>query len=296
VSTDVPDSPDPSTLEGRVVAITGANAGIGKETAVGLARMGATVVMTARDPARGAAALSEVRERTGSDRVELLALDLADLASVRACATELLARYDRLDVLVDNAGLVISKRTETANGFETTFGVNHLGHFELTTLLLERLRASAPSRVIVLASDAHKFAFGGLKFDDLQTRRHYRGFLAYSRSKLANIYFTRELARRMSGTGVTVNAVHPGYVDSRFGKDGDTRLDSLMGIGARLFAITPEEGARTSIYLASSPDVEGATGAYWYKSTPAKMSKAARDDAAARRLWDESVALIAAAT
>jgi NAD(P)-dependent dehydrogenase (short-subunit alcohol dehydrogenase family) len=213
---------------------------------------------------------------------------------VRACATELLVRYDRLDVLVDNAGLVMSKRTETANGFETTFGVNLLGHFELTNLLLERLRASAPSRVIVLASDAHKFAFGGLKFDDLQTHRHYRGFLAYSRSKLANVLFTRELARRMNGTGVTVNAVHPGYVDSRFGKDGDTRLDSLMGIGAKLFAISPEEGARTSIYLASSPDVEGATGTYWYKCTPAKMSKAARDDAAARRLWDESEALIAA--
>jgi NAD(P)-dependent dehydrogenase (short-subunit alcohol dehydrogenase family) len=287
--------PNPPNLEGRVVAITGANAGIGKETAVGLARMGATVVMTARDPARGAAALAEVRERTGSDRVELLPLDLADLASVRACATELLARYDRLDVLVDNAGLVMSRRTETANGFETTFGVNHLGHFHLTKLLLERLRASAPSRVIVLASDAHKFAFGGLRFDDLQSRRRYRGFQAYSRSKLANIYFTRELARRMSGTGVTVNAVHPGYVDSRFGKDGDTRLDSVMGIGAKLLAISPEQGARTSIYLASSPDVDGATGTYWYKCTPAKLSKAARDDAAARRLWDESEALIAAA-
>jgi NAD(P)-dependent dehydrogenase (short-subunit alcohol dehydrogenase family) len=294
--TDASNPTDTPDLTGKVVAVTGANAGIGKETAVGLARMGATIVMTSRDPERGAAALAEVRERTGSDKVELLALDLADLASVRAFASELLARYDRLDVLVDNAGLVMAKRTETTDGFETTFGVNHLGHFELTTLLLERLRASAPSRVIVLASDAHKFAFGGLKFDDLQTTRHYRGFLAYSRSKLANVYFTRELARRMSGTGVTVNAVHPGYVDSRFGKDGDTRLDSLMGIGAKLFAISPEEGARTSIYLASSPDVEGATGAYWYKCTPAKMSKAARDDAAARRLWSESEALINAAS
>jgi NAD(P)-dependent dehydrogenase (short-subunit alcohol dehydrogenase family) len=202
---------------------------------------------------------------------------------------------NRLDVLVNNAGLVMSRRTETADGFETTFGVNHLGHFHLTNLLLDRLRASAPSRVVVLASDAHKFAFGGLQFDDLQTHRHYRGFLVYSRSKLANVLFTRELARRMQGTGVTVNAVHPGYVDSRFGKDGDTRLDSLMGLGARLFAISPEQGARTSIYLASSPDVEGATGLYWYKCTPAKMSKHARDDDAARRLWDESEHLLAAA-
>ncbi len=275
----MPDAPEAPDLTGQVVVVTGANAGIGKETAVALAGMGATMVMTARDPERGAAALAEVRERTGSSRVELLALDLADFDSIRTCATELLARHDRLDVLVENAGLIMARRTETANGFETTFGVNHLGHFYLTGLLLDRLRASAPSRIVVLASDAHKFAFGGLRFDDLQTRRHYRGFLAYSRSKLANVLFTRELARRMSGTGVTVNAVHPGYVDSRFGRDGDTRLDSLMGAGAKLFAIGPEEGARTSIYLASSPDVEGATGAYWYKCTPAKMSKAARDDA-----------------
>jgi NAD(P)-dependent dehydrogenase (short-subunit alcohol dehydrogenase family) len=301
----VPDAPAPNgrtrpseqpDLTGQVIAITGANAGIGKETAVGLAGMGASVVMTARDPARGAAALAEVRDRTGSDRVSLLSLDLADLRSIEACAQELLSGWDRLDVLVDNAGLVMSRRTETADGFETTFGVNHLGHFHLTNLLLERLRASAPSRVIVLASDAHKFAFGGLRFDDLQTHRHYRGFLAYSRSKLANVLFTRELARRMQGSGVTVNAVHPGYVDSRFGKDGDTRLDSLMGLGARLFAISPEHGARTSIYLASSPDVEGATGLYWYKCAPARMSKLARDDDVARRLWDESEHLLATAT
>ncbi len=191
-------------MTGKVVLITGANAGIGKETAVGLARMGATVVMTSRDAGRGAEALADVRSRSGSTEVELFPLDLAELASVRACATEVLERHQRLDVLVDNAGLVMAERTVTHEGFETTFGVNHLGHFYLTNLLLDRLRASAPARVVVVASQAHKMVRGGLDFDDLQSLRHYRGFDAYSKSKLANLYFTRELARHLAGTGVTV--------------------------------------------------------------------------------------------
>lgn len=282
-------------MTGKVVAITGANAGIGKETAVALARLGATVVMTSRDAGRGAAALTDVRERSGSAEVELLALDLADFASIRAFAAELLDRHDRLDVLVDNAGLIMAKRTETANGFETTFGVNHLGHFYLTDLLLDRLKASAPARIVVVASDAHKFTLHGLRFDDLHTRRHYRPFAAYCRSKLANVYFTRELARRLSSSDVTVNAVHPGYVASRFGRDGDTPFDAVASLGARLFAISPEEGARTSVFLASSPDVEGATGGYWYKSRLATESKRARDDVAARRLWDASESMVATA-
>jgi NAD(P)-dependent dehydrogenase (short-subunit alcohol dehydrogenase family) len=283
-------------MTGKVVAITGANAGIGKETAVALAGMGATVVMTARDAGRGAEALTEVRERSASSSVELLALDLADLASVRKCASELLDRHDRLDVLVDNAGLILSQRTVTTDGFETTFGVNHLGHFCLTTLLLDRLRASAPARIVVVASQAHKMARHGLDFDDLQTaHRRYRGFDVYSRSKLANLYFTRELARRLAGTGVTVNATHPGYVASRFGRDGDTHLEPFMRIGERLFAITPEAGARTSVYLASAPELTGATGGYYARCRPIAMSKQAQDDVAARRLWDASEKLLAAA-
>jgi NAD(P)-dependent dehydrogenase (short-subunit alcohol dehydrogenase family) len=280
-------------MQDTVVLITGANAGIGKETAVGLARMGATVVMTARDPGRGAAALADVRDRSGSTDVELLALDLADLTSVRTCAQELLERYDRLDVLVDNAGLVMAERTVTTEGFETTFGVNHLGHFYLTNLLLDRLRASAPARVVVVSSQAHKMARRGLDFDDLQGLRHYRGFDAYSKSKLANIYFTRELARHLAGTGVTVNAVHPGYVASRFGRDGDMRFEPVLKLGAKLLAISPEEGARTSVYLASSPEVNGATGGYYAKCKPIATSKRARDDVAARRLWAASDALLA---
>jgi NAD(P)-dependent dehydrogenase (short-subunit alcohol dehydrogenase family) len=282
-------------MVGKVVAVTGANAGIGKETAVALARMGATVVMTSRDAGRGAAALEDVRDRSGSTNVELLALDLAQLESVRSFATELLDRYDRLDVLVDNAGLVMSKRTETAEGFETTFGVNHLGHFYLTNLVLDRLRASAPARIVVLASHAHKMARRGLSFDDLQSTHRYRAFDAYSKSKLANVYFTRELARRLAGSGVTVNAAHPGYVASRFGRDGDMYLEPLLRLGAKLLAVTSEEGARTSVYLASSPEVEGKTGGYYVKCKPAAVSKRAQDDAAARRLWDVSEALLASA-
>jgi NAD(P)-dependent dehydrogenase (short-subunit alcohol dehydrogenase family) len=281
-------------MTGKVVAITGANAGIGKETAAALARMGATVVMTSRDAARGEAALAEVRERSGSDTVELVALDLADLSSVRACAAQLLARHDRLDVLVLNAGLMLRRRTETTDGFETTFGVNHLGHFELTRLVLDRVQASAPARIVVVASHAHKTARRGLDFDDLQSTRRYRSFRAYSHSKLANVYFTRELARRLSGTGVTVNAVHPGYVASRFGRDGDMPFESIAKVGSRLLAISPEEGARTSVYLASSPEVDGITGEYFVKCRPAPVSKAAQDDIAARRLWDTSESLLAA--
>ncbi len=280
-------------LEGKVVAITGANAGIGKETAVALAGMGATVVMTSRDPGRGTDALAEVRERSGSTAVDLMQLDLASFESIRACAAGLLDRHDRLDVLVANAGLVMSKRTETVDGFETTFGVNHLGHFYLTSLLFDRLRTGDPSRVVVVSSAAHKMVRRGLDFDDLQCTRHYRAFDAYSRSKLANVYFTRELARRLADSGSIANAAHPGYVASHFARDGDFYLEPVIKLGARLFAVSPEEGARTSVYLASSPEVEGVTGGYYVKCRPATVSTIAQDDIAARRLWDASEALIA---
>ena len=284
-----------SELGGKVVAITGANAGIGKETAVALAGMGATVVMTSRDPDRGADALAEVRERSESTTVDLMQLDLAAFESIQAGAAGLLDRYDRLDVLVANAGLVMSKRTETVEGFETTFGVNHLGHFYLTSLLWDRLRTGDPSRVVVVSSAAHKMVRRGLDFDDLQCTRRYRAFDAYSRSKLANVYFTRELARRFADSGSTANAAHPGYVASHFARDGDLYLEPVIKLGARLFAISPEEGARTSVYLASSPEVEGVTGGYYAKCRPASMSAVAQDDIAARRLWDASEALINAA-
>ena len=213
------------SMREKTVLITGGNCGIGKETAVGLAKMGAKVVITSRDPAKGQEAVAEVRERTGGD-VETMALDLASFAAIRGFTKKFLNTRDRLDVLVNNAGLILSERTETEEGFETQFGVNHLGHFLLTSLLQERIEGSAPSRIVNVASDAHRFAGQGLDFDDLQLNTGYRALKAYGRSKLANIYFTRELARRLDRTGVTVNAVHPGSVATRFARDGDVTRSS----------------------------------------------------------------------
>jgi NAD(P)-dependent dehydrogenase (short-subunit alcohol dehydrogenase family) len=277
--------------------ITGANAGIGKETAVALARDGMDVVATSRDRARGAAALAEIRARSGSDRVEMMDLDLADFTSIRRFAEAFLDGHQRLDVLVNNAGLVQTSRTETTDGFETTFGVNHLGHFLLTQLLLDRIKESAPARIVVVSSHAHKSARKGLDFDDLQSEHGYSAFRVYGKTKLANIYFTRELARRLDGTGVTANALHPGYVASRFGRDGDTgRLGDLAMTLGRPFAISPEKGARTSIYLASSPEVAAVTGQYYFRCKPSTPSRVALDDEAARRLWAVSEELVASAS
>jgi NAD(P)-dependent dehydrogenase (short-subunit alcohol dehydrogenase family) len=227
----------------------------------------------------------------------VMALDLASVASIDAFAAGLLAATDRLDVLVNNAGAVHGQRLETDDGFEMTFGVNHLGHFLLTGLLLDLLRASAPSRVVNVSSHAHKSARRGLDFDDLQSERRYRPFDAYGKSKLANIYFTRELARRLEGSGVTTNALHPGFVGSRFGRDGDlgTFIGSVGMPLARPFAISSEKGARTPIWLASSPQVATMTGGYFYKCAPSTPSKVARDDEAARRLWAASEELVAGA-
>jgi NAD(P)-dependent dehydrogenase (short-subunit alcohol dehydrogenase family) len=280
-------------MQGCTVVITGGNAGIGLATALGLARRGARVLISARDRGRGEAAARTVRDRTGVD-VEVVALDLANFASIRRCADEVQRRCPRLDVLINNAGLVQLHRTVTEDGFETTFGVNHLGHFLLTRLLVDRLRASAPARVVVVASHAHRGARGGLDFDDLQAERGYRPLGAYNASKLANIYFARELARRLEGSGVTANALHPGFVGSRLARDGDAgALGDVVMTVARPFALSPERGARTSIYLASSPDVATTTGKYFARRHEVRPSKVATDDDAARRLWTVSEELVA---
>jgi NAD(P)-dependent dehydrogenase (short-subunit alcohol dehydrogenase family) len=284
-------------MNGKVIVITGGNAGIGKEAAVALAGRGAEVVITSRNEERGRSARQEVSERSGNDSVYVMSLDLASFRSIRSFAADVLDRFDHLDVLVNNAGLILYRRAETQEGFEETFGVNHLGHFLLTDQLLERLRASAPSRVVVVSSGAHKGARRGLDFDDLHSEHKYKWMDAYSKSKLANIYFTRELARRLDGTGVTVNALHPGFVRSEFGRGGD--LGGIYGWGIKYvaspFAISPEKGARTTAYLASSPEVEGTTGGYFYKCKPAVPSRMALDDDAASRLWDASEKLVASA-
>jgi NAD(P)-dependent dehydrogenase (short-subunit alcohol dehydrogenase family) len=282
-------------MDGKTVLITGGNAGVGWATALDLAVRGATVVITARDLVKGQRAAEELTERSGRS-VAWLLLDLASVASVRQAAAEMLERYPRLDVLINNAGIVLSARRSTADGFEATLGINHLGHQLLTVLLLERLRASAPSRIIVVSSDAHRFS-RGLDLGDLQwEKRAYRGFGAYAASKLANVYFTRELARRLAGTEVTVNAAHPGIVATRFAQDGDTRglLRWFYTLAAPLLR-TPAQGARTSVYLASAPELAGVTGGYFVNQRPRQPSRVARDDLAARKLWEVSGELLRAA-
>lgn len=286
-----------STMSQKTVLITGGNSGIGKECAVELARQGARLVITARDQGKGQRALEEIIDRSGSRNIALMPLDLASFRSIEDLAKTFLKNESRLDVLINNAGLMLSKRSVTDEGYEATFGVNHLGHFLLTKRLLGKLTSCAPSRIVVVSSGAHKGAYGGLDFDDLQHEKKYAGFEVYCRSKLANIYFARALARRTEGTGVTVNAMHPGFVASRFAAEGDTAgLFSMAISAAKVFAISPAKGARTIIYLASAQEVEGISGEYFYKGKVARISRVARDDDAAERLWAESERLVAAAS
>lgn len=280
------------SMHGKVVVVTGSNVGIGLETAVGVAERGATTILACRNQVKAEAAAKSVTQRTWNDDVHVVALDLADLASVRKAADDILSRWGRLDVLVNNAGGTWTQRQVTAQGIEYTFGVNHLGPFYLTNLLLPRLRADAPSRVVCVTSVGHHFTRGGMNFDDLQSERRYEGMEAYCRSKLANVLFVRELARREAGTGVTANAAHPGWVRSNFGMDGDTT--GVTGFGMRVIRpvqISPRRGARTSVYLATSPEVSDKTGMYWVRSKPGHMSRQATD-AAAERLWKESERLL----
>ena len=274
-------------MRGKVCLITGGSRGIGQVAAVNLADMGASVVIVARDQTRGEAVLAEVEAKTGHT-ADLLLADLSSMEAVRNLAQEFRARYDRLDVLVNNAGAVFSQRSVTVDGYERTFALNHLAYFLLTNLLVDLLRSNAPARVVNVSSTAHKGAV--LDFDDLQSEQRYAGWRAYGRSKLANILFTHELARRLEGTGVTANCLHPGVVSTGFNKNNGL----LMRIGmtlARPFLISPEKGAQTIVYLASSPDVEGVTGEYFVNCTATTSSPASYDDEAARRLWEVSARL-----
>lgn len=280
-------------MAGKVAVVTGANSGIGAETALALARMGAHVVLACRNRQRAEDTARSIRADTADASVDVAEVDLADLASVRRCADGLLAPGTAIDIVVANAGGIWSPRRTTAQGFEMTFGVNHLAHMALIGWLLPRLRSGAPSRVVVVASVAHWGAFRGLDFNDLQAERRYRPFNVYARSKLANVLFTRELARRLAGTGVTANAVHPGPVRSGFGMDGD--LAGLMGLGNRLirpFEITPAAGAATSVHVAAAPELVDVSGGYFARSRPSRLAPWARSTDAARRLWDESLRLL----
>jgi retinol dehydrogenase 12 len=273
----------------KTVLVTGANSGIGFETAAGLADMGARVVMTARDAQKGEDAVARVRERSPDADVEWMELDLASLRNVRVFAAAFNERVDKLNVLVNNAGLIFDRRVLTEDGFEMTFQVNHLGPFLLTNLLLDKLKASRPSRIVNVSSVTHRGAL--LDFDDLQGERSFGGMRAYGKSKLCNILFTRELARRLDGTGVTSNALHPGTVRTGFSGGGDTGLLNLGWRIGGIFFKSPKKGAETSIYLASSYDVEAVSGEYFVKKRIAQASAAAMNDETARRLWDVSADL-----
>jgi retinol dehydrogenase 14 len=289
----------PVDLRGKVVLITGSNSGIGKQAAIGLARLGATVVMTSRNEARGRRALAEVRRRArvDDDRVVMVPLDLARLRSVRACAAEVLDRFDRLDVLVNNAGGIISDRRVTEDGLEMTFGVNHLGPFLLTQLLLDRLIESAPARIVNTSSIAHRLGF--MSWADLERQVAYNGTDAYNQSKLANVLFTMELSRRLEGTGVVANCLHPGAVRTGFGAQGDTRgPERLVLLVGRPFMVSPHRGAQPIVRLASLPAYEHATGGYYVAGYLARCARhqpsaAGRDPDAARRLWAASEDLLA---
>ena len=285
-----------SDMVGKTVVVTGGNSGIGLETAVALGQMGARVLITARSVTRGEAAITHIASRIGSvGSIELVVFDLADLTSVRAGAAEILERCAQLDVLVNNAGVVLTQRSETVDGYESTFAINHLGPFLLTMLLLDRLVASAPSRIVNVASTAHSQARHGMPFEDLQSKNSYRAMRVYGQSKLANILFTNELARRLSGQGVTANSLHPGTVSTGYGADGDAKGFLAFGLKiAKPFFLTSQKGARTSVYLASSPEVEGVSGEYFVKCKPKRPRPQALDADAGRRLFDVSEDLVAA--
>ena len=271
-------------MDGKVALVTGGTSGIGKATATALAAMGADVIITGRNRERGEKAAEEIRRDTGG-KVDLALADMASQAEVRNLAGEFRRRYDRLDVLVNNAGLVQSTRTETPDGLETTFAINHLAPFLLTNLVLDLLKQSAPSRVVTVSSEAERW--GDIDFDDLQSKKKYRSFPVYGMTKLANIMFTYELAGRLEGTGVTATCMHPGAVNTRFGTNNSGPMTTLFRL-FKPFMRTPEQGADTVIWLASSHEAEGISGRYYADRRPIEPKKTASDPDARRRLWEES--------
>ena len=281
---------------GRTVLVTGGTTGIGRATVEELARRGAEVIFTARSVEAGDRVAHDVIAATGNHEVTHRPLHLDDLAQVREFAAGVRADLDELHVLVNNAGLSCPERRETVDGYELMFGVNHLGHFLLVEELRPLIEASAPARIVIVASDAHRFG-GPLDFDDLQSEQAKFGVVgglrAYGRSKLANILHARALARRLEGTGVTVNCLHPGMVRTRHGRDSEgSRIGEVLTSVIAPFALTPEKGARTSVWAATAPELDGVSGEYLAKSRIAKANAQGRDDAAAERLWAASEQLV----
>jgi NAD(P)-dependent dehydrogenase (short-subunit alcohol dehydrogenase family) len=280
-----------TSMQGKICMVTGANSGIGKATALALAQMGATVVMVCRDRARGEEAKSEITTKSGNNAVDLLLADLSSQQSIRQLVKNFQQHYTHLHVLINNVGAAFpGRRRETVDGLEMTFAVNYLAPFLLTNLLLEVLKASAPARIVNVSSDAQ--ASGSIQMDDLQAEKLYRPMRTYPQSKLAVVLFTYELARRLQGTGVTANCLHPGFVATNFAQRD-------VGLAVRLlvklignFGASPEKGAKTSIYLASSPDVKGVAGKYFVKNIPKRSASISYDESLQRQLWEQSANLV----
>ena len=275
-------------MRGKTVVITGGTSGIGEVAAVALAKMGARIVLVARDKARGEVTLARLRDSAPGVAHSVHYADLLRLVEMKRVAAQIADHESHIDVLINNAGALFATRRTTEDGLESTFALNHMAYFVLTDGLRERLSASASARIINTASAAHQRAT--LDFDDLQSAKSFGAIKAYSRSKLCNILFTRELARRLRGTGVTANCLHPGFVATRFGDESGALMSRVVWL-AKVFAISPARGAQAIIYLASSPNVAKTTGTYFYESVPALPSRAAQDDRSALLLWERSAAL-----
>src|SRR5256885_17010992 len=279
-----------SSMQGKICMVTGANSGIGKATALELAQMGATVVMVCRDRARGEEARSEITTKSRNNAVDLLQADLSSQQSIRQLVEHFKQRYTHLHVLINNAGAAFTGRRETVDGLEMTFAVNYLAPFLLTNLLLDVLKASAPARIVNVSSDAQ--ASGYIQMDDLQADNRYRPMRTYPQAKLAVVLFTYELARRLQGMGVTVNCLHPGFVATNFAQSDGWPAVRLLVKVLGSFGASPQEGANTSIYLASSAEVEGVTGQYFVKCIPRRSAAISYDESLQRHLWEQSAKLV----
>lgn len=278
-----------NSMRDKICIVTGANSGIGKVTARELAAKDALVIAVARSEERGMAAVEEIRQSTGNHNVHLMLCDLSSQHSIREFTATFKGQYDRLDVLVNNAGVFSSSRHETVDGLELTFALNHLGYFMTTLLLMDELRAADAARVINVSSDAHRG--GSIKFDDLQSSSKYSGFQVYSDSKLANVLFTYELARKLANSTITTNALHPGFVATNFAKNNGWLASLAMSTIGRIMGRSPDKGAETSVYLATSQEVAGSTGLYFTDCEPVQSSVASYDESTASRLWEESLEL-----
>jgi NAD(P)-dependent dehydrogenase (short-subunit alcohol dehydrogenase family) len=276
-------------MQDKTCLITGGTNGIGKSTAQELSRMGVTVVIVGRNAQKTSLVVDAIRAASGNHRVDSLLADLSSQQEIRRLAHEFKSKYSQLHVLLNNAGAFFMQRQLSVDGIEMTFALNHLDYFLLTNLLLDTIKSSAPARIINVSSGAH--TSGKIEFDNLQGERAY-GFKTYGNSKLAIILFTVELARRLAGTGVTVNALHPGLVATNFGKNTGGVIAALFGIIAPLVALSPAKGAETSIYLASSPRVDGITGKYFYRSQVTPAAPQGTDMVVARKLWDVSAEMV----